>query len=216
MDSSRLASSQAFEKLCSAVLTARFAQEKTRREYLSASSELDKWLRRYDLAWKAGRSDLVEAAKFQVDRYKTITSKLEHLIVDQDIQSQKLKDQKKHWEQAIDHSINFDNLTDITTEAFIELIDVSFDEGVFDSTQSENKVELQKKILAQKKVVTELELKILPRQIEYNQILKNAKIWGNRTKEVREWGIKEITQKANEQFQSFRQKAINLKAYITE
>lgn len=213
------------------------AQKIAHVEYVKAKNELEKWKKRLDSALNSGKSNSIEVAKFQVERYEMIVSKIEPLLVDQNAQVEKIKKQEQYWQDKISYKQR-DDVIEVTTHNELSLENkLIFSKGSFDTFFDEidliieiitqklsNKIEsatdleeisefikrLGKEILIKEKMIAELDFRLVSHQIEYYQFLKEAKLWKARVREVDKWGVDEIRQLANAQFQSFRTKAIEV------
>ncbi len=94
-------SQDALQKLRQGASHSSAAQKIAQRDYAKAQAEADKWERRYKLALKEGREDLVSPALFQKERYQAIANRLKKLVNEQTQQVETIKSSLKSWESKI-------------------------------------------------------------------------------------------------------------------
>lgn len=96
---------EALSKLSEAKARVHFADITAHRDYHQALTELNKWTRRCELAYKKGEIDLLSKANFQKERYQAIATRLARLLGEQIPHMNSLKQNLSVWEEQILKSI---------------------------------------------------------------------------------------------------------------
>lgn len=99
----------ALSKLREAAIDAIAAQKIAQQNYDQAQAEADRWEKRYQLALKEGRQDLIRKAKFQKERYQAIAHRLKTIVEEQKPRVEKIKTTFKFWEKKVSEAKGQEN-----------------------------------------------------------------------------------------------------------
>jgi phage shock protein A len=90
--------------LAEAKIKVYFAKTIAQKEYLEALTELDKWTKRYKLAFNQNRHDLIDPVKIQIEKYYALAKRLANICDEQMPHLNDISEYLKYRESQINNN----------------------------------------------------------------------------------------------------------------